>query len=234
MRPSPAMKSILLVALSFAAVPVLAQTTTGSLGSGDAQRGEGVYYDAVTIPVDVPSELTIRMESHDFDTYLIVRSPSGQEMVNDDFESQSVSQVDLIATETGAWTVWASSYGAGMEGEYSLVVTRGRELEIETLQGRLDYRDPVALKGEHFDTITRELPGEGSYIFELISLGFDGYLVVTSPTGEVWRNDDAGSTNVSRVGPVTGAAGTWTIQATSLLAGEQGAYDLNLIRVVGR
>lgn len=160
-----------------------------------------------------------------------LRSPSGQEIINDDFESQSVSQVDAIATETGAWTIWASSYGSGMEGTYTLEVTRGRELEIETIEGRLDYRDSVALKGEHFDTITRELPGGGSYIFELISLGFDGYLVVTSPTGEVWRNDDSGSTNVSRVGPVSGTAGTWTIQATSLMAGEQGAYDLNVVSV---
>lgn len=228
------MRTVLFCFLSLLVAPVFGQTTNGVLGSGDGQRGEGVYYDAVTVPVDVPSELTIRMESSDFDTYLIVRSPSGQEIVNDDFESQSVSQVNVIATETGPWIVWASSYGSGMQGAYTLTVTRGNELEVETLQGRLDYRDTVALKGEYFDTITRELPGNGTFIFELVSLGFDGYLVVTSPSGEVWRNDDAGSTTVSRVGPVTGPAGTWKIQPTSMMAGEQGAYDLNVVQVKGR
>jgi hypothetical protein len=227
------MKPTFLCALSLIASPVLAQTSNGTLGSGDAQRGDGVYYDAVTLQVDVPSEITVRMESAAFDTYLIVRSPSGQESVNDDYESQSVSQVDVIATETGPWTIWASSYGSGMEGAYALSVARGAELEIETVEGRLDYRDPVALKGEYFDTIERDLPVEGTYIFELLSLGYDGYLVVTSPSGEVWRNDDAGSTRVARVGPVRGTAGRWTIQVTSAVAGEQGAYDLNVVRVKG-
>jgi len=228
------MKLVPIYALILFSASAMAQTTTGTLGAGDPERGEGIYYDAVTFPVDVPSRITVRMESPDFDTYLIVRSPSGQESYNDDFESQSVSQVDLIATETGTWTIWASAYGVGMVGGYTLDVTRGSELEVETIQGRLDYRDAIALKGEYFDTIEKELTVAGTYIFELVSLGYDGYLVVKSPSGDVWRNDDAGSITVSRVGPVAGSAGVWTIQVTSAAAGEQGAYDLNIVRVRDR
>ncbi len=220
--------SVLLVAY---VLPAAAQTTQGTLSSGDNLRAEGIYYDAVTVQIDRPSEFTVRMESQAFDTYLIVRSPSGVETVNDDYDGQSVSQVDMLATETGAWTVWASAYGSGMEGAYTLTVTRGAEVEIETVEGRLDYRDPVALKGEFFDTIARDLAGDTQYIFELVSLGYDGYLVVTSPTGEVQRNDDSGSTRLSRVGPLSAPAGKWTIQVTSASAGEQGAYDLNIVRI---
>lgn len=219
---------VLLLAL---ACPAVAQTTQGTLASGDNLRAEGIFYDAVTLQIDRPSEFTVRMESQAFDTYLIVRSPSGVETSNDDFEGQSVSQIDMLATETGAWTIWATAYGSGMEGAYTLTITRGSDVEIETIEGRLDYRDPVALKGEFFDTIARDLAGDTQYIFELVSLGYDGYLVVTSPTGEVQRNDDAGSTRLSRVGPLSAPAGKWTIQVTSASAGEQGAYDLNIVRI---
>ena len=72
----------------------------------------------------------------------------------------------------------------------------------------------------------------GQVIVELLSLGFDGYLVVTGPSGEVHRNDDAGSTQLSRIGPLTGT-GKWRIDVTSNSAGETGAYDLRFIVIPG-
>ena len=226
------MKSLLSLSFTlFFAGTAVGQTTNGMLASGDTQRGEGIYYDATTLQIDKPSSFTVRMESQAFDTYLILRSPSGVESTNDDFEGQTVSQIDMLATETGTWTVWATAYGTGMEGDYSLTVTRGAEVEIETLEGRLDHRDPIALKGEYFDTIVRDLPGDIQFIFELVSLGYDGYLVITTPSGEVQRNDDSGSTRLSRIGPLSAPAGKWTIQVTSATAGEQGAYDLNIVRL---
>jgi hypothetical protein len=46
----------------------------------------------------------------------------------------------------------------------------------------------------------------------------------------MWRNDDAGGISLSRVGPLTGAAGDWTVYATSNGPEAVGAYDLRIIR----
>ncbi|MBO6576265.1 MAG: hypothetical protein JJ896_16260 [Rhodothermales bacterium] len=219
------------VALILPVVAAQAQTTfTGTLSSSDPARSGGERYDQHTFEVVGSRKVTVRMESDAFDTYLVVRSPSGMETVNDDFDGQRVSQVELWATEPGTWVVWASQYSSEGEGAYTLLIDKGAEAQVEVRQGRLDYADTVALKGEFFDTHAWDSASDGQFIFELVSFGFDGYLVVTSPTGEIWRNDDAGSTQLSRIGPVTGT-GKWRIDVTSVSAGESGAYDLRLIVV---
>ena len=215
----------------FLSLPARAQTLMGSLDKLDPTRDGGERYDAHTFQVDQTRKLTVRMEavgSETFDTYLIVRSPSGLESVNDDFDGQQVSQLELWATETGTWTVWASQYNTEGGGAYELTIDQGPQANVEVIEGRLDYADQQALKGEYFDTHSWDASSDDQVIFELLSLGFDGYLVVTSPSGQVWRNDDAGSTQLSRVGPVAGA-GKWRIDVTSNSIDETGAYDLRLI-----
>ncbi|NNE70851.1 MAG: hypothetical protein HKN29_10885 [Rhodothermales bacterium] len=223
------MRSFLILALGLAlAAPSAAQQMTGSLDPTDSTRDGGELFDAHTIKVTDTRKLTVRMESPLFDTYLIVRSPSGVETVNDDFDGQEVSQVEVWATEPGEWTVLASQYSSEGGGAYTLDVTQGPIARLEVTEGRLDYADQVALKGEFYDTHTWEASAGDQVIFELLSLGFDGYLVVTSPSGRVWRNDDAGSTRIARVGPVA-AAGKWRIDVTSNAVDETGAYDLRVI-----
>ncbi|MFT5515425.1 MAG: hypothetical protein ACI80V_001550 [Rhodothermales bacterium] len=227
MKPLAILLPLLLLAL-----PVAAQSITGSLGAADPTRGSGELYDVHTFQLDGPQQVTVRMESANFDTFLIVRSPSGIESTNDDFESQSVSQLEIWATESGEWTVWASQYSSEGMGAYSLSIQRGASAEVSVIQGRLDYADQVALKGEYFDTHSWDVPPASSVIVELLSLGFDGYLVVTSPTGEITRNDDSdsGSTSLSRVGPLSGG-GKWRVDVTSNSPAEMGAYDLRLITI---
>lgn len=223
------MRTLLLLVLILGLTSsAFAQPITGSLDQGDATRDGGEKFDAHTIEISGTRKLTVRMESQDFDTYLIVRSPSGVETANDDFDGQQVSQVEVWATEPGTWTVWASQYSSEGSGNYTLDVTQGPEARLEVIEGRLDFADQTALKGEFFDTHTWEASAGDQVIFELMSLGFDGYLVVTSPSGRVWRNDDAGSTRISRVGPVA-AAGKWRIDVTSNTVDETGAYDLRII-----
>ncbi len=212
-------------------IPANGQTIMGSLDPGDPTREGGERFDVHTIEVTETRKVTVRMEAivaESFDTYLILRSPSGLETSNDDFEGQQVSQVELWAIETGTWTIWASQYNAEGGGAYSLTIEQGPQARAEVVQGRLDYSDQKALKGEYFDTHSWDASSDDPVIFELLSLGFDGYLVVTAPSGQVWRNDDAGSTQLSRIGPVSGA-GKWRIDITSNAINETGAYDLRLI-----
>lgn len=220
-----------LALILFLSLPASGQAIMGSLDPGDSTRESGERYDVHTIQVDVTRKLTVRMEAvvaESFDTYLIIRSPSGIETINDDFDGQQVSQVEVWATETGTWTVWASQYNAEGGGAYRLTIDQGPQAQVQVIQGRLDYSDAKALKGEYFDTHSWDASSDDTIIFELLSLGFDGYLVVTAPSGQVWRNDDAGSTQLSRIGPVSGA-GKWRIDVTSNAVDETGAYDLRMI-----
>jgi hypothetical protein len=179
--------------------------------------------------VGLQQQVTVRMTSAEFDTYLIVRGPDGTEFVNDDFESMSVSQVDFVAPVAGEWTVMASGFDSDALGAYELEITFGGVGEVETISGRLDPSDSVALKGEYYDTYTIEISGDGDFVLELQSYGFDGYLVAESPSGERWRNDDAEDISLSRIGPLSGA-GTWTVYVTTSFEEQVGAYDLRVIR----
>jgi len=205
-----------------------AQTYNGSLEAGDPFRAEGVWYDAYTFEATTAQLVRVRMTSAAFDTYLILQSPTGVETVNDDFEGAAVSQLELLASEAGTWTVWASSYGGDTGGEYTLEIHLGGTGKLETLTGRLDPSDTVSLKGEYYDTHVIDMATSDPFIVELTSLGFDGYLVVTAPAGQVWRNDDTGSQTLSRVGPMQGS-GQWRIDVTSAVAEEVGAYDVRIM-----
>jgi len=203
----------------------------GSLSSGDQTLESGQWYDVFHFDALKGQKVVVRMESSDFDTYLYLNSPSGNSWDNDDYEGESVSQLEVIATEAGEYEIWASSYTSDMGGTYYIVVELGEVAEIVTIQGRLDHADTQALKGEYFDSHVFEITTDVQVQVELMSLGFDGYLIVTSPSGSVWRNDDAGSTSISRIGPVAGEQGKWRVDVTTVSEGEVGAYDVIVSKI---
>jgi hypothetical protein len=226
MRLMAAIAAAGLLAMSGAAE---AQTFNGSLASGDATNESGKFVDTYNFEAEDGQEITVSMRSDSFDTYLIVESPNGTATENDDF-GPGLSQVTLVSDRAGTWTVRATSYSSGTTGPYTVDVELGRIGESTVTEGRLDPRDEIAVKGEYFDTHVVSLDPGGEYYVELNSYGFDGYLAVRSPSGEMWRNDDAGGTSLARVGPITGADGEWTIFVTTSYEGEMGAYDLKVTR----
>jgi hypothetical protein len=224
------MRALVFALLIGCVAPAAAQSYTGALEPGDATREFGELYDAYSFEAQEGQQVTVRLEGEpDLDTYLIVRAPSGQEWTNDDFEGNNVSQVSFVAGEGGTWDVWATAYNSEQRGAYTLDITPGGIAEVTTVSGRLDPSDPQSVKGEHYDTHTIDAPASGTFSVELVSYGFDGFLHVASPGGQHWRNDDAGSTTLSRVENLQGAPGEWTVDVTSVSAGEVGAYDLRVL-----
>ncbi len=228
--PAPtAMKALALLVLLLA-LPAAAQTFSGTLEPGDATRDFGEPYDAYTFEAQEGQEVTVHLEGEpSLDTYLVVRAPSGAEWFNDDFAGANVSQVALVAGEPGTWTAWASGFNNAQQGSYDLTITLGGIAEVSTTQGRLDPSDRQLVKGEYADTLRIDAPASGRFTVELLCYGFDGFLRVTSPGGQVWRNDDAGTMNVSRIENLQGAPGTWTADITTVSPEEVGAYDLRVL-----
>ncbi|MEM1128166.1 MAG: hypothetical protein AAGI71_16085 [Bacteroidota bacterium] len=222
---------LLLSLLFLLSSPALAQSFNGTLDTSDLVNAErNAYYDETTVSLEMGQITTIEMRSNDFDTYLIVRSPSGFTYENDDFQGDSsVSQVDLVADEAGTWTIWATAYSPDLTGTYTMNVTAGAVAEMETWEGRLDPRDRQTVKGEYVDTYEIELDQMTPITIELKSYGFDGFLVVQAPDGQYWRNDDAGSLDKSKIGPLAPTKGVWKLHVTTSRADEVGAYDLRVV-----
>ena len=91
--------------------------------SGDEFRASGEFTDSFEV-VALPGQvLTITLESEDFDTYLIVQSPSGEFFDNDDgLASGTNSFLEIEAAEFGTFEIQVTSYFEGETGAYSLQV----------------------------------------------------------------------------------------------------------------
>lgn len=221
------MTRFLPLCLALLAASAAAQPTVydGTLDAQDPTRPGGAYYDAYTFDARENQPVTVRMQSETFDTYLIVRSPSGIESISDDFEGTMISQVDLIAAEAGRWTVWASAYSSTYTGDYTLTIRPGNPGRSRLVQGRLDRQDEQAIKGEYYDTLTFDSRGDGEVIVQLTSLGFYGFLVVTAPDGTVTRISAGGQEQMQTV-PMPNQRGEWRVDVTTDAPNMVGAYDV--------
>ncbi|MEM8556688.1 MAG: hypothetical protein AAGG50_02485 [Bacteroidota bacterium] len=217
------------------ALPASAQDFSGSLDADDPTRDNGAFYEEHSFKADEGDEVRVRMETsaNSFDTYLVVIGPTGEEYYNDDFEgSTAVSQVEFPATMSGTYTVWASAYAADAMGDYTLAVSTTAYEVAQEMTGRLDPSDKQSIKGEYFDSMTVTAPASGPFFVELRALGFDGYLRVIGPSGEMWRNDDygdGGAYRLSRIGPLNGDGGQWQVDVTTYGVEEVGAYDIRIL-----
>jgi tetratricopeptide (TPR) repeat protein len=64
------------------------------------------------------------------------------------------------------------------------------------------------------------------YVIDMVSTAFDAYLIVKSPSGKVWEDDDRGGYPNARVTMQADQTGIYQIIATSYRPGVQGAYTL--------
>ena len=95
----------------------------GQLGAGDAFRSSnGAYQDGYGFVGFAGQDAVFEVRSRDFDTYLIVQSPSGERFANDDYGGTERSRLSLRLDETGEYQVLVSSFPAdkSKSGSYSL------------------------------------------------------------------------------------------------------------------
>lgn len=209
---------------------------SGALASTSVMAGDKyVNYYRFTAERDV--EVTVTLESSDFDTYLIVRGPSGQEWNNDDFEgSTSRSRVVATVPEAGEYTVEVTSYAGGATGNYRLEVVGStvRNLRVPdvasqgSINGELSASSRVVPDGKLVEDYTIMITRGDQVVIDMRSTAFDTLLVVAGPSGETWENDDfGGSTAHSRVSFAASETGNYSVFATSFTAGSTGAFSLS-------
>lgn len=203
-----------------------------TLEASDPRFDGGEHYDVYPLTAELGEQITVDLVSRDFDPYLVLESPSGVLLENDDHEgSAEHSRLEVDAAESGTWQVYATSYEAGELGEYRLTIETapsartGRRYE----RGTLADGDDELTGGELSDRVT--FSGEqGEYVWiDLRSAEFDPYLILVGPAGEQWESDDyEGSLGRSVLGLTLPQAGEYRVLVTSAAAGETGAWDLTL------
>ncbi len=101
-------------------------TVTGALAQGDSTIQSGEFADHYTRTFDVGQPIEIRLTSSQFDPYIIVTSPSGRQMDNDDINGQTRDAgVNLPAAEAGEYRIMVTSYRPGEVGNYNLTFGAG-------------------------------------------------------------------------------------------------------------
>ncbi len=191
--------------------------------------------------------LSVRLDltSDDFDTYLILQDPAGQQVENDDADRPGHSMIEHDLTELGEYRIMVTSYEAGESGGYELAIDLSgaapvveRRRDVATLAvggssaGSLGRGDGQLESGEYRDIyVFNGTEGDGVSV-EMTSSQFDTYLIVVTPEGDTIQNDDdEGNTSKSRIDLVLRETGRYRIIATSYRAGDTGQYEVSLAPV---
>lgn len=109
--------------------PVLSvgESRTGRLAQGDAQLNSGEFNDTYRFTGRRGERVAIDVTSSEFDTYVMLRSPSGEGADNDDGPDGTNARIAQVLTETGEYEVTVTSYQPGETGNYTLSVMPGEE-----------------------------------------------------------------------------------------------------------
>ncbi len=213
------------------------QPTAGSLATTDGKLDNGTFFDAWTFEVAQDSEVIIAMSSSTFDTYLVFASGApgaGGEVIDLNDDLVGTNSGIGVAVAPGRYTAFATSYSAGVTGDYSItvmVVPTGSD-EARVLRpgspaaGALASSDQTLPAGEYYQEWTLQGNAGDLVTVTLQSGDFDTYLGFRSGGDVLAENDDSDGTTNSRVEVRLPSTGAYTVVVTSFGSGATGPYTL--------
>jgi hypothetical protein len=103
------------------------QNMSGALAAGDSTLRSGEFIDTFTFSGDAGQRVAIDMRATGFDPYLMLVAPSGAQEENDDATPGDTthSRIDTALSETGEYSIVATSYRPGETGSYTINLTQG-------------------------------------------------------------------------------------------------------------
>jgi len=217
-----------------ASVAAAGRNERGTLAAGDRELSSGEYYDSFDMSGAGGEFVVIDLRSREFDPYLILVAPSGEQFENDDHEGDATrSQVAMELPETGDYRVLVTSYKPGETGSYTLTIGAGGATAAapgpRVESGSLAPGDQTLSSGEYADGYEFEgRPGQRARL-EVSSSEFDTYLMLIDPTGQQTENDDfEGVPGHSVIETDITEAGRYRVVVTSYEVGETGSYELRM------
>jgi len=219
-----------------ASAPKLLTRQEDQLGPGDNKLKAGEYADTWSFLLPPGQACRVVVSKAAFDTYLIVKTPSGEQR-DVDAAAGTAQEISFVSSDAGATSVVVTSAKPGQAGAYTLEVycsalapadqppARGTLLDT---RGRLSGESEKLKSGEyahaHAVTVRRDQPTT----VRLSPAGFAGYVIVKPPAGQPQVEARAG-----RDEPVTAhftprSDGVAQVVVTTVGAGEQGDYRLTV------
>lgn len=239
---APAAQGAVPAAPAPAATPLrVGDRIQANLAAGDARLPSGEHADSYELTVTQPTAITLQMQSRNLDSFLLVTTPSGEQLQNDDANGTRDAQIDLQAVP-GTYRVVATSYRAGETGAYELRALASRDVAAPAAsptttpsgaerieRGQLAQGDQQLRSGEFFDEHALQLNVGDAVHVEVRSTAFDSYLIVRAPSGDQQDNDDMTPGNLNAgLDFVAREAGAYRVLVTSYRSGESGPYELVL------
>ena len=216
-----------------------ARFESGRLEAGDSELTSGEYNDEYRVQGRAGEQLVLDLHSSDFDPYLILIQPDGEQVENDDHEGDLTrSMITTTLPADGSYRVLVTTYELGSTGAYDLTIRGGggegstsfaAASGVRIERGTLEASDQSLRSGEYFDTYTFEgAPGQRITI-DLQSSEFDTYLILQPPRGESVQDDDGGGdVGHSIIEYDLTEPGTYRVGVTSYAAEETGSYELKM------
>jgi murein DD-endopeptidase MepM/ murein hydrolase activator NlpD len=202
------------------------------------------YYDRFTFVATAGVSYTIVMSSSSFDTYLVLKDPSGSPVASNDDADGSNSRILHTAATSGTYTIEATSFTGGAIGPYtvSLASSGGGSrcsssfsmifpsMSIDGTLAATDCYSTVRTSRYHDKLVFAGAAGV-SYTIVMTSADFDAYLILRGSDGVViTENDDGNGGRDSKITFIATSSAVYTIEATSFLSGATGSYTVSMER----
>lgn len=101
------------------------RTLTSELGKDDDTLNSGEYLERYSFTGRRGQPVTVDLSSDEFDTYLILRTPSGEQIDIDDTGDSLNSRFERVLEEDGVYTIVATSYAPAATGRFQLALSEG-------------------------------------------------------------------------------------------------------------
>jgi hypothetical protein len=225
---------------------VFDQVVTETLDRNDKKYQSGQFFDDYQYTFEKGQRASVVLSSLEFDAYLIVISPSGEEVSNDDYEDQfGLARVDFDVKESGLYTIFATSYEAGESGAYQLAVSDGQKpiarqsasqsgndltamIGKGSTTGQLSTSDTALNDGSYVDSYTIRLERGQELSVSAVSAEFDTYIGLIKPGGEIIEGNRSQDGSLARLDIQADEAGVWYVIVTSATPRQLGNYLLSL------
>ncbi|MEL6350937.1 MAG: tetratricopeptide repeat protein [Cyanobacteria bacterium J06627_28] len=205
----------------------------GELVAGGPTLDDNSLYQIHTFEGRANQQMMIAMVSPDFDTYLSLIGPDGEQIGFNDDISENITNSYISATlpSSGTYAVVANAYDESGAGNYELSVNAhsGNGFILQT-SGTLDVNELTLTDGSAYNTYFFEGRNGQSITIDMASNEFDTYLILRGPDNTtIASSDDISASNTnSQITTILPSDGMYTVWANGYDANAQGQYSISV------
>lgn len=207
-------------------------------GTSGVLPADNSYFNAYTFEGRSGQEIVIGMRSRELDSYLILLSPNGAALAQDnDSGGGQDSQLAVTLPDDGTYILLANSYAPGETGNYQLDIaassssaTSPNRVVLLQTAGSLGSNSRTLQDGSFYEEHSFQGNAGQTVTISLESNDFDTYLIVLGPNDQLLgENDDASSETLNSALTITlPITGTYRVIANAYDSSGQGQYSLTV------